>query len=42
MVAKVAVSLRPNVSPTGNWYQVEIGGRTGWANAHWLRNDCGY
>ncbi|MER9724501.1 MULTISPECIES: SH3 domain-containing protein [unclassified Mesorhizobium] len=26
----------------GNWYQVEIGGRTGWANAHWLRNDCGY
>ncbi|MFD1983198.1 SH3 domain-containing protein [Mesorhizobium newzealandense] len=26
----------------GNWYQVEIGGRTGWANARWLRNDCGY
>src|SRR5215218_5135272 len=26
----------------GNWYQVEIGGRTGRANAHWLRNDCGY
>ncbi|MER9328939.1 SH3 domain-containing protein [Mesorhizobium sp. M0488] len=26
----------------GNWYQVEIGGTTGWANARWLRNDCGY
>jgi len=26
----------------GNWYKVEIGGRTGWANARWLRNDCGY
>ncbi|MBZ9710261.1 SH3 domain-containing protein [Mesorhizobium sp. ESP7-2] len=26
----------------GNWYQVEIGGGTGWANARWLRNDCGY
>ncbi|MBN9217828.1 MAG: SH3 domain-containing protein [Mesorhizobium sp.] len=26
----------------GNWYQVEIGGATGWANARWLRNDCGY
>ncbi|MER9117388.1 SH3 domain-containing protein [Mesorhizobium sp. M0954] len=26
----------------GNWYQVDIGGRTGWANARWLRNDCGY
>ncbi|TPI26868.1 SH3 domain-containing protein [Mesorhizobium sp. B3-2-1] len=24
----------------GNW--VEIGGGTGWANARWLRNDCGY
>ncbi|TPJ42545.1 SH3 domain-containing protein [Mesorhizobium sp. B2-5-13] len=26
----------------GNWYQVEIGGGTGWANARWLRNNCGY
>jgi uncharacterized protein YgiM (DUF1202 family) len=26
----------------GSWYQVEIGGTTGWANASWLRNDCGY
>ncbi|QND60033.1 SH3 domain-containing protein [Mesorhizobium huakuii] len=26
----------------GNWYQVEIGGTTGWANARWLRNDCDY
>jgi len=26
----------------GNWYRVEIGGTTGWANARWLRNDCGY
>lgn len=26
----------------GNWYKVDIGGTTGWANARWLRNDCGY
>lgn len=26
----------------GNWYKVDFGGRTGWANARWLRNDCGY
>ncbi|UVK36752.1 SH3 domain-containing protein [Mesorhizobium sp. AR10] len=26
----------------GNWYKVGIGGATGWANARWLRNDCGY
>lgn len=26
----------------GNWYKVEIGGRTGWAHARWMRNDCGY
>ncbi|MER8727787.1 MULTISPECIES: SH3 domain-containing protein [unclassified Mesorhizobium] len=26
----------------GNWYQVDFGGRTGWANARWLRNGCGY
>ncbi|RNJ45585.1 peptide-binding protein [Mesorhizobium erdmanii] len=26
----------------GNWYQVEIGGSTGWANTRWLRNDCRY
>ena len=22
--------------------QIQIGGTTGWANARWLRNDCGY
>jgi uncharacterized protein YgiM (DUF1202 family) len=26
----------------GNWYKVEIGGRTGWASARWISNDCGY
>ncbi|MER8479620.1 SH3 domain-containing protein [Mesorhizobium sp. M1163] len=26
----------------GNWYKVDFGGRAGWANARWLRNDCGY
>ncbi|WP_421917444.1 SH3 domain-containing protein [Mesorhizobium sp.] len=26
----------------GNWYRVEIGGISGWANARWLSNDCGY
>ncbi|MET2827069.1 SH3 domain-containing protein [Mesorhizobium shangrilense] len=26
----------------GNWYRVEIGGISGWANARWLYNDCGY
>lgn len=26
----------------GNWYQIDFKGRTGWANARWLRNDCGY
>ena len=26
----------------GNWYKVEIGGRTGWAHARWISNDCGY
>ncbi|TIT22799.1 MAG: SH3 domain-containing protein [Mesorhizobium sp.] len=26
----------------GNWYKVDFGGGTGWANARWLRNDCSY
>jgi uncharacterized protein YgiM (DUF1202 family) len=26
----------------GNWYKVDFGGRTGWASARWISNDCGY
>jgi len=25
----------------GGWYKVEMGGTSCWANARWLRNDCG-
>jgi uncharacterized protein YraI len=27
---------------SGGWYQVEIGGATGWANAQWMWNSCNY
>ena len=30
------------VDRRGNWYQIELDGGLGWANARWIRNSCGW
>lgn len=30
------------VERRGNWYQIELDGGLGWANARWIRNSCGW